>query len=131
MITGIFKKNPPSATDQFDVMLNYDVVLAGRPNLLHWGNSDPSTYIIVKKGTDIARLNNKIKDFVQKRVDKSASSLFLTRFSDRYLYGKYENGVQSGGRIEYVKLFSIIAVFILVIACINFMNLSTAKLQGV
>ena len=53
--------------------------------------------------------------------------IFLQRYSDKYLYNRYENGVQAGGRIEYVKLFSIIAIFILVIACINFMNLATAK----
>ena len=54
-------------------------------------------------------------------------SLFIRPYSDRYLYSKYENGVVAGGRIEYVRLFSVIAVFILLIACINFMNLSTAK----
>jgi putative ABC transport system permease protein len=127
VITGIFEENPPSATDQFDLMFNYDLVLERRPNLLKWGNSDPCTYIVVKEGTDIARLNSKIKDFTKTKDKKSGIHLFLTRFSDRYLYGKYENGVQAGGRIAYVKLFSIIALFILIIACINFMNLSTAK----
>src|SRR6202034_2694442 len=51
-------------------------------------------------------------------------------YSSKYLYDKYENGKLAGGRIEYVRLFSIIAIFILVIACINFMNLSTAKAAG-
>jgi ABC-type antimicrobial peptide transport system permease subunit len=49
------------------------------------------------------------------------------KFSEVYLHNNYNGNVQSGGRIEYVKLFSILAVFVLVIACINFMNLSTAK----
>jgi putative ABC transport system permease protein len=127
IVCGVFKKTPPSATDQFDLIFNYDLVLERRPNLLNWGNSDPSTYIVVKKGIDIARLNDKIKDFVVNKENKPGKALFLARFSDRYLHGKYENGVQAGGRIAYVKLFSIIAVFILIIACINFMNLSTAK----
>jgi len=127
IISGVFKKNPPLATDQFDLMINYDLVLERRPNLLKWGNSDPSTYIIVKKGTNIALLNSKIKDFVERKEKDSGKTLFVTRFSDRYLYGKYENGQQAGGRIAYVKLFSNIAIFIVIIACINFMNLSTAK----
>ncbi|MEJ7679055.1 MAG: FtsX-like permease family protein [Segetibacter sp.] len=58
---------------------------------------------------------------------KYEGDLLIQKYSDRYLYNNYVNGVQSGGRIEYVKLFSIIAIFILIIACINFMNLSTAK----
>ena len=49
------------------------------------------------------------------------------KFADVYLHNNYNGNVQSGGRIEYVKLFSLLAVFIIVIACINFMNLSTAK----
>jgi putative ABC transport system permease protein len=53
--------------------------------------------------------------------------LFIRTYADAYLYDKYENGKQAGGRIEYVKLFSLIAAFILVIACVNFMNLATAR----
>lgn len=126
-ISGVFKKTPPSATDQFDLIFNYDLVLERRPDLLDFGNSDPSTYLLLKQGADIAAVNNKIKNFLSKRNKDNHNQLFLTRFSDRYLYGNYENGVLSGGRIAYVKLFSVIAIFILLIACINFMNLSTAK----
>jgi len=56
--------------------------------------------------------------------------LILQRYSDRYLHNHYENGRRAGGRIEYVQLFSLIAIFLLAIACINFMNLSTAKAAG-
>src|SRR5262249_41063020 len=58
------------------------------------------------------------------------SSLFAQKYSDKYLHNHYENGSPSGGRIEYVRLFSLIAIFVMVIACINFMNLSTAKSTG-
>lgn len=127
IISGVYQMLPASATDQFDLIFNYDLVLERRPNLLNWGNSDPNTYIIVKKGTDIAQLNSKIRDFQKKREKAEGKQLFATKFSDGYLYSKYENGVQAGGRIAYVKLFTVIGIFILVIACINFMNLSTAK----
>ncbi|HEY9259308.1 ABC transporter permease [Chitinophaga sp.] len=126
-ISGIFKDNPPSATEQFDLMFNYDLVLEKRPGLMKWGNDDPSTFVIVKAHTDISQLNNKIRDFVLKKDKEAGIQLFLVRFSDQYLYGRYENGVQAGGRITYVKMFSAIAMLILLIACINFMNLSTAK----
>src|SRR5690606_21735937 len=58
IVTGVFKQNPVSATNQFDVLLNYDLVLEKRPNLLQWQNSAPSTYISVKSGADINLLNN-------------------------------------------------------------------------
>ncbi|SEW49828.1 ABC transporter permease [Chitinophaga arvensicola] len=129
-ISGVFKNNPVSATDQFDLIFNYEVVLDKRPGLKDWGNSDPSTFVIVKNTSAVAQLDSKIKNFIRTKDKKSGITLFLTRFSDSYLYGKYENGVQAGGRISYVKMFSIIAVLILLIACINFMNLSTAKASG-
>ena len=127
VIAGVFKKPPSNATEQFDMLLNYGLVLERRPELNIWSNSDPTTYVIVKPHTDIDQLNSKIKDFIKSKHDKANSALFLAHYSDRYLYGKYENGVQAGGRITYVRLFSIVALLILVIACINFMNLSTAK----
>jgi ABC-type antimicrobial peptide transport system permease subunit len=88
---------------------------------------DPNTYVIVKKGTDVARLNEKIKNYIQTKDKHNEASIFLAKYSDRYLYNNYENGAQAAGRITYVRLFSVIAVFILIIACINFMNLSTAR----
>jgi predicted permease len=127
VITGVFQHNPPNAAEQFDLIFNFDLALERRDGLQKWYNSDPSTYVIVKKGTDIDQLNAKIRDFLQSRSKYDPPTLFLTRFSDRYLHDHYENGVQTGGRITYVKLFSIVAAFILIIACINFMNLSTAK----
>jgi len=127
LITGVFQHNPPNATEQFDLIFNFDLALERRDGLQKWYNSDPSTYVIVKKGTDISQLNAKVRDFLQGRSKYDPPTLFLTRFSDRYLHDHYENGVQTGGRITYVKLFSIVAAFILIIACINFMNLSTAK----
>jgi ABC-type antimicrobial peptide transport system permease subunit len=95
--------------------------------MLSWGNSDPSTYVLLKKGTNIDQFNAKIKDFVKSKDKNSYKTLFIRKFSDKYLYGQYKAGVRAGGRIAYIRLFAVIAMFILVIACINFMNLSTAK----
>jgi ABC-type antimicrobial peptide transport system permease subunit len=119
-VTGIFKKMPLNASDQFDFVLSFEKFKEGR-NFL--------TYILLKQGTDVTAFDQKIKDLVKVKTDNNVThrTLFTKQYSENYLYGKYENGVLTGGRITYVKLFSIIAIFILVIACINFMNLSTAK----
>ena len=136
-ISGIFKSPPANATDQFDMLFTYEMFAEKEAeDIAFWGSNSTNTYILLKKGTDVMAFNKKIKDFTKEKIKKLykddgllhwEGDLFLQRFSDRYLYNNFENGVQSGGRIEYVKLFSIIAIFILVIACINFMNLSTAK----
>ena len=127
-VAGVFQKNPSNQFDKFDMLVNFDVFVEKRPGMLKWGNSDPSTYVLLKKGTDIAAFNSKIKNFIQTKIkDNEGKTYFLRPFSSKYLYGDYKNGVQTGGRIIYVKLFSFIALFILIIACINFMNLSTAK----
>jgi len=127
LITGIFKKNPANASERFDVLFNFDLFVEKRPGMLRWGNSDPRTYLVLKKGTSIAKFNARIKDFVESKEKNSGKTLFVRRFSDQYLYAQYKEGMQVGGRIEYVRLFTIIAIFLLVIACINFMNLSTAQ----
>jgi putative ABC transport system permease protein len=126
-IVGVFKSLRAHRTAQFDMLLNYDLFLEKNPKLENWDNSDPSTYVIVKAGADIDRLGQKISRFVKTKNEKSDVSLLLQKYADRYLYNHYENGAPSGGRIEYLRLFTIIALFILVVACINFMNLSTAR----
>jgi len=126
-ISGIFEKMPTASSSQFDFVMNFEEMKAEQEWLRSWGNNGPSTYIVLQEGSDVLAVNEKIKDFVKARNEQSNVTLFLKPFSERYLYGRYENGKPAGGRIEYVRLFSIIAVFILLIACINFMNLSTAR----
>jgi putative ABC transport system permease protein len=129
-ITGVFKSPPANATAQFDLIFNYEIFHEKRPGLNKWGNSDPSTFVLVNEGTNANVLNAKIKDYLKSKSKNIDNTMFLQQYSDRYLYGRYENGEPSGGRIEYLRLFSIIAIFILIIACINFMNLSTARATG-
>ena len=84
-------------------------------------------YVLLNENSSKEEVDAKIKSFLKDRVEDSKIELFLQKYSDQYLYGNFENGVPAGGRIEYVRLFSVIAIFILTIACINFMNLSTAR----
>lgn len=128
VVAGVFKKPPVNSTLQFDVLFNIKLRADRTPGEFYdWNNSNPSTYLLLKKGTDLNAFNKKIYGYEQTKSKNAPLSLQATRFSDHYLYNKYENAHQAGGRIEYVRLFSLIAFFILLIACINFMNLSTAK----
>jgi putative ABC transport system permease protein len=129
-VGAVFKNNPVNATEKFDVVFNFDLFVEKRPGMKEWGNSDPSTFLVLKKGTDVEKFNAKIQNYIKTKDKDSGVQLFAIKFSEKYLHGHFENGIQAGGRITYVKLFSAIAIFILVIACINFMNLSTAKASG-
>ena len=128
-VSGIFTI-PANSTKKFDFVLSWILwddlsKRVGRPQ--NWDNHGPSTYVALVKGADPAQFNEKIAGFIKARAEGSNVTLIAAPYTGRYLYGSYTNGMQDGGRIEYVQMFSIIAVFILVIACINFMNLSTAK----
>lgn len=137
MVSGIVKAPPVNATAQFDVLFSFDLYYStfkDKYGLMNWYSNNPSTYVIISKGADVQQFNDKIRDFARTKykaahgeVDQFLGILFAQRYSDKYLYNRYENGVQAGGRIEYVRLFSIIAMSILLIACINFMNLATAR----
>lgn len=130
LISGIFKDVPKNATTQFDVLLNHEVMMEAYKYMENWGNTNPDALVLLKEGTSPEAFNTKIEKLIQSKVEKSKATLFIQKLSDRYLNGSYENGKVSGGRIAYIKLFSIIALIILAIACINFMNLSTAKAAG-
>ncbi|HEX8355951.1 MAG TPA: ABC transporter permease, partial [Segetibacter sp.] len=127
MVSGVFKDIPANSSEQFDFLLSFEAYKSNAPWALNWENDGTHTYVVLKEGANVTQFNQKISNFLASKNAGANRTLFLKPYSDKYLYGHYENGVQSGGRIVYVKLFSIIAVFILVIACINFMNLSTAK----
>ncbi len=134
MITGVFKGTPAASSTQFDLALSFDAFkdIMGISGSLNNQNSvGPfDTYVALRKGVDAHRFNTRLSAFLSANTTGQARNMFLKPYAERYLYGTYENGIQSGGRITYVKLFSLIALFIILIACINFMNLSTAKASG-
>ncbi|HMG10522.1 MAG TPA: ABC transporter permease [Mucilaginibacter sp.] len=127
VVTGIFKDVPVNSSEHFDFVLSFDAlkdIMEMGPN---WNSEPFNTYLTVRKETNIDVFNDKLTRYISDKSKDDSRSFFLKRFSDNYLYSKYENGKEAGGRIEYVNLFSLIALFILIISCINFMNLSTAK----
>jgi len=129
-IDGVFEEPPANATEHFDVIFNYSLFLEKNAKLNDWSNNDPSTFVVLKKGADVDAFNRKIAGLIKTKVEGSTTVLWGQQYSDRYLYNHYSNGAADGGRIEYLRMFSLIAAFILVMACINFMNLSTAKAAG-
>ena len=130
LVSGVFEGTPANSTSQFDFVLSYDAWIKLSESIgrkINWGNHAPQTVLVLNEGIDVEKLNGKISGFIKTKMTGSNVNLFAVPYSQQYLHGNYTNGVQSGGRIEYVRLFALIAIFILLIAGINFVNLSTAK----
>lgn len=126
-VSGVFRDIPDESTLQFEYLLPFQDFLNNNSWAQSWGNNGPSTVLTLQPGAAEKAVEEKIKDFVKEKNPNSVVELFLYSYADSYLYGRFDNGKPSGGRIDYVRLFSLIAFFVLFIACINFMNLSTAR----
>lgn len=127
VVTGVFANPPKQSSIQFDFAFSYDAYFKKSKSMQAWTNYNTGTFLTLKEGTDITQFNQKIENFLKQKSAHQHSTIFVRPFADGYLYNRYENGVLAGGRIGYVRLFTLLALFILIVACINFMNLSTAK----
>ncbi|MDR6943500.1 ABC transporter permease [Mucilaginibacter pocheonensis] len=132
-ITAVFENLPKNASQSFDFLTNWDAFLQNNPWARDMGNTGPTAYVLLRPQANAAAVNAKIAHFfdlyyhINRSTANSYSNIALQPYAEAYLHSDLANGKPGGGRIEYVHLFSIIAVFILLIACINFMNLSTAR----
>lgn len=126
-VSGVFENISDKSTYIFDFVLPFQYFLDQAEWANDWGNTGPSTYVVLQDGVKAEVVSEKISGYVKTKAENSKVELFLKQYSTQYLQGRYTNGVADGGRIDYVRLFVVIAIFILLIACINFMNLSTAR----
>jgi ABC-type antimicrobial peptide transport system permease subunit len=127
-VSAIVKAPPANSQFEFEFLLPWAYMRMKGWDDTFWGNNSIATYVLLKENSSLASIEPKIKT-LRKKYDKDDPKIetFLYPMSRWRLYGSFENGKESGGRIEIVRLFGIIAAFILIIACINFMNLSTAR----
>jgi ABC-type lipoprotein release transport system permease subunit len=135
IVQGVLADLGSKVAFAFEYIIPFQVMFDKPYNewLKYWGNNGPSTIIKLQKGTDPDQFSASIGDFIQKQRqaqdEESNVELFVFPQEDIYLHGAWEGGIQKEGRIKTVKLFAMIGFFILIIACINFMNLSTSKSQ--
>jgi ABC-type antimicrobial peptide transport system permease subunit len=127
IVTGVLKEIPAYSSMKFEFLMSYDRWVKGNEWAKEWGNNGPRCVVLLSKNANVEKVNAKIKDYIKTKNKNSNVELFLINYGKSYLYSKWEAGKQNGGRIEYVRMFTIVAIFILVIACINFMNLATAR----
>ncbi len=127
-ISAVFETPSDNSTLDFDFVMTLDNWLKSHEWDKDWGNFNHTMYVQVQEGVDVKALNKKIAAAIFEETGENEDvAIFLQPFKDTYLHSKFENGKAVGGRIEYVRIFFFAAVFLLLIACINFMNLATAR----
>ena len=126
-VTGVFKDLPANCYYHFQWLSPYTTWEDANTWLKPWSNNLTETIVELSSTASPSTINKQLANYVSTKVTGSTNQCFLFSMNDWHLRSNFVNGVQDGGNIKYVRLFSTIAVIILLIACINFMNLSTAR----
>jgi putative ABC transport system permease protein len=131
-VTGILKDIPRNSSFEFDCLMTWEYYkkFAGwiKETENTWGEYSFQTFVELEPGTSSAQVDNTIRELLTKNgQNEMKREVFLYPMSRWRLFSSFKNGVEEGGLIDYVTGFSAIAAFIMIIACINFMNLSTAR----
>jgi len=125
IVSSVFEDVPSTSSLKFDFVLSWEM-----QKRIEWSSNNFITYIQLAYNADPNHIEAAINQYLQPKLTLPKGVQFhvgLQRFDDNYLHNVFVNGKPTAGRIEYVKIFSEVAIFILIIACINFMNLATAR----
>jgi len=131
-VSGVFRDMPVNSTWRFDWIVSFqrnynDHNQAEGGWMDRWGSNFLNTFVLLSPGADATLAGKKVYSFIQNKEKKPGAMPWLYSANDWHLRDHFEDGKIVGGRIEYVKMFVVIAWIILFIACINFMNLATAR----
>ena len=127
-VTGILKDMPNNTRfGETQYLIPWEYLRREGGDDANWDNNSTRTYALLKPNTSAASVNTKIREMRKKYESREKGGFYLYNASRWHLYSNFENGKEVSGLIDLVRLFGIIAAFILLIACINFMNLSSAR----
>ncbi len=135
-VTGVYEDLPDNTSfREIKIMMPWELWLIQNPWAKKmeepWGSNFSQTFVQIADNADMKKVSAKIKNTKLNNVSKEEAkyqwAVFLQPMRKWNLYNEFKNGVNTGGNIQYVWLFGIIGVFVLMLACINFMNLATAR----
>jgi len=128
VVTGVIKDLPKNVSLRFDWLSSFKIFEGENTWLKEWGNNGVTTYAETEANADISNINKKLYGYVGTKSQGATAKMSIYPMSRWRLYDRYDdNGKEIQGSMRYVQLFSLIAWIILIIACINFMNLATAR----
>jgi putative ABC transport system permease protein len=128
-IAAVFEDIGTKSSIQTEFILPFEIYKKNRGDGFNWGNYDHPLYVKLTDASQAESFINGVNERRQKAAgaDGWNGEFYAQKFTDVYLNSQYENGKPVGGRIKYVQIFTVVAIFIVVIACINFMNMATAR----
>ncbi|HMI03441.1 MAG TPA: ABC transporter permease [Pedobacter sp.] len=128
-VTAVVGDLPENSSNKFDFLMPWSFYesVDEEARDLNWNNYSFVTLVMLDRGGDILQVNKKVDELVRKNSKQATQPHFLFPLTEMHLYGKFEDGQSVGGDIEQIWLFMGLAIGILLIACINFMNMATAK----
>jgi len=134
-VTGVIKSIPHNSHFHVDFMGSFKTfeLVVGDEELQNWGSNNYATYLLMPQDYDINRLRDQLTPFIDRHYGEGMSErtqLRIQRLTDIHLHSHLDSEIEPNSDIAYVYIFSVVAIFILLIACINFMNLATARSAG-
>ena len=127
MIGSVFADIPQNSTLRFEFVIPFELFVKENPWTQNWKSGGTRTLVMLRSSKMVDQANAKVINLIKKNCADCTTTSFLFPYAKSRLYAEFENGKKAGGRIQQVFLFSIVAILILLMACINFMNLSTAR----
>lgn len=128
IVTGVMEDIPPNSQFSFSALISMATYKSIRPEVFNaWGYVDFYTFLLLKPGTSIKTIEARAAEFLKKNNNDKGYTIAFEKFTDAYLHSKASRQPGPTGNLMNVYIFSIVGIFILVLACINFMNLSTAR----
>jgi putative ABC transport system permease protein len=127
IVSGVFKDLPENVSFRFHWLAPFKIFEDQNTWLQQWGNNGVITYAETLPNAGMKAINSKLYNYVEGKQKGATAKMSIYPMNRWRMYDSFENGKEVAGRIKYVNLFSLIAWIILIIACINFMNLSTAR----
>ena len=126
-VEAVYEDFPNHSSIQNDFYYSFEKYLNDNEWMHEWGNNAMQGVLLLREDADAGQVSIKLNKLFQDNIEgENKEGVFLQRYSDSYLFGKFDEKAQvTGGRIEYVRIFTIAAIFLLIVSCINFVNLST------